>query len=40
MNHLSHILWIGGSPCAGKSTVADIIRDRYGIVLYQADDRA
>lgn len=30
--------WLGGSPCAGKSSVADRLVDRYGLALYRCDD--
>jgi adenylylsulfate kinase-like enzyme len=26
---LSHVVWIGGSPCAGKSTVAAALAERH-----------
>ena len=25
------IYWLGGSPCAGKSSVADLLAERYGL---------
>lgn len=31
------VLWIGGSTCAGKSTVADRIADRHGLAVYHVD---
>lgn len=33
----AHIYWIGGSPCAGKSTVAQALADRYNLHYYQCD---
>ncbi|MEE4195501.1 MAG: hypothetical protein V2J07_09905 [Anaerolineae bacterium] len=36
--NLPHIYWIGGSPCGGKSTVAQIIADQYHLNLYRIDD--
>lgn len=33
----SHIYWIGGSPCAGKSTIAETLADRYDLNYYQCD---
>lgn len=30
--------WLGGSPCAGKSSVADRLAERYGLVVYRCDD--
>ncbi|MBZ0293037.1 MAG: hypothetical protein K8L99_10785 [Anaerolineae bacterium] len=33
------IFYLGGSPCAGKSTVAKILAERYGLRLLHLDDR-
>ena len=35
---LSHILWIGGSPCAGKSSIAYILAQQYNLQTYSCDD--
>ena len=35
---LAHVRWMGGSPCAGKSTIADALVERYGMRLYRCDD--
>ena len=32
------IYWLGGSPCAGKSSVADLLAQRYGLTVYRCDD--
>ena len=32
------IYWIGGSPCSGKSSIAEILTERYGLVYYKLDD--
>ncbi|MGK5683380.1 hypothetical protein [Actinoplanes sp. URMC 104] len=32
------VLWIGGSPCSGKSTVAAAIAARWGASVYSCDD--
>ena len=32
------IYYIGGSPCCGKSTIAERICERYGFQYYKADD--
>ena len=32
------IYYIGGSPCSGKSTVAEALADRYGLAYFKADD--
>src|SRR5689334_4970029 len=29
---------LGGSPCSGKSTIAEILVARYGFQYYKADD--
>ncbi len=34
---LAHVYWIGGSPCAGKSSLADSLAEKYGLYLYRAD---
>lgn len=33
----SHVYWLGGSPCSGKSTIASMICDKYGFTAYQCD---
>jgi 2-phosphoglycerate kinase len=35
---LARILWVGGSPCAGKSTLAAILAGRHGLALYRCDE--
>src|SRR5688572_13227921 len=35
---LAHVYWIGGSPCSGKSSIAQELAETYGLQLYQADD--
>lgn len=35
---LSHIYWIGGSPCAGKTTIARKLAAEYGFTYYKCDD--
>ncbi|MCA9905360.1 MAG: hypothetical protein KC547_16005, partial [Anaerolineae bacterium] len=32
------IYWLGGSPCSGKSSVAQHLARDYGISLYSCDD--
>lgn len=32
------IYYIGGSPCAGKSTVAEILSKKYGLYYFKVDD--
>ncbi len=35
---LDRTCWLGGSPCAGKSSVADLLAERYGLAVYRCDD--
>jgi hypothetical protein len=35
---LPHVYWIGGSPCAGKSTAAAALAARFGMTSYNCDD--
>ncbi len=35
---LDDIYWLGGSPCCGKSSVAQILSDRYDLTYYKCDD--
>lgn len=35
---MAKIYWIGGSPCSGKSTIAEIIANRYGLYYFKVDD--
>lgn len=32
------IYWIGGSPCSGKSTIAELLADRHNLHYYRCDD--
>jgi 2-phosphoglycerate kinase len=34
----AHVLWIGGSPCSGKSSVAEILAEKYDLSVYRCDD--
>jgi 2-phosphoglycerate kinase len=38
MSKKENIFWIGGSPCAGKSTITDKIALKYGIKAFHCDD--
>ena len=33
----SHLYWIGGSPCGGKSTITETLAAEYGLGLYRMD---
>lgn len=35
---LEHVCWLGGSACAGKSTVAHRLAVAHGLTLYSTDD--
>jgi hypothetical protein len=35
---LSHVYWIGGSPCAGKTTLARRLVNEYNFTYYKCDD--
>ena len=34
----NNVYWIGGSPCCGKSSVAEVLVDRFGLNYYKCDD--
>lgn len=35
---MANVVWIGGSPCAGKSSIADAISRERGWAVYRCDD--
>lgn len=35
--HFDNTFWIGGSPCAGKSSVSALLASRYNLEIYQVD---
>jgi hypothetical protein len=35
----AHVRWLGGSACAGKSSVARALAAAHGLTLYSCDDR-
>lgn len=36
---MMNVYFIGGSPCAGKSTVAEILSKQYGLYYFKVDER-
>jgi hypothetical protein len=38
MTDLDAILWLGGAPCAGKSSVAELLVSRFDIDVYHVDE--
>ncbi len=38
LERLRHIRWIGGGSGAGKSTIASLLAEEYGLHLYHCDD--
>lgn len=39
LDDFSHVFWIGGSACAGKTTLARRLAARHGLTLYSCDGR-
>lgn len=37
ISRLPPLRWLGGSPCSGKSSVSEILADRYDLDLYHVD---
>ena len=35
---LAHVRWIGGSPCAGKSSIVTLLAERYKLAVYRCDE--
>ncbi|HKP72847.1 MAG TPA: hypothetical protein VJT82_07915 [Pyrinomonadaceae bacterium] len=35
---LAHVYWMGGSPCAGKSSTASLLSGQFGLKIYSCDD--
>jgi 2-phosphoglycerate kinase len=34
---LENVFWLGGSPCAGKSSISEVIASRFGLEVYHVD---
>lgn len=34
---LTDVFWIGGSPCSGKSTIAELLTEKYAFTYYNCD---
>src|SRR5258706_9318496 len=32
------VFWLGGSPCAGKSSISEILAKRFGLDVYHVDE--
>jgi len=37
-DRLGHVRWIGGSPGAGKTTIARLLHEKHRIAVYHYDD--
>jgi 2-phosphoglycerate kinase len=35
---LAHVLWMGGSPCSGKSSIAEMLAHRHELQIYHVDE--
>src|SRR5260370_20614303 len=35
---LESVVWLGGSPCSGKSSISEIIAGRFGLDVYRVDE--
>jgi 2-phosphoglycerate kinase len=35
---LENVFWLGGSPCAGKSSISEIIANRFDLEVYHVDE--
>jgi 2-phosphoglycerate kinase len=33
-----NVFWLGGSPCAGKSSISRVLADRFNLELYHVDE--
>lgn len=37
-NNTPIIYWLGGSTCAGKTTISNILSEKYGFIVYHCDE--
>jgi 2-phosphoglycerate kinase len=37
-DRLENVFWLGGSPCAGKSSISEILADRFDLDVYHVDE--
>jgi len=37
-HHFKNILWISGGPCGGKSTITNLLAEKYNFIPYHTDD--
>jgi hypothetical protein len=35
---LSHVLWMGGSPCSGKTSISAILAEQHDLYVYHCDE--
>lgn len=35
---LEHVFWLGGSPCAGKSSISEVLAARFCLDVYHVDE--
>jgi 2-phosphoglycerate kinase len=38
MRTLEHVYWLGGSPCAGKTSISQTLANRFGFDVYHVDE--
>ncbi len=38
MNNKKSVYWLGGAPCAGKSTIAEKLAEKHNLTYYRVDD--
>jgi hypothetical protein len=35
---VDHVFWLGGSPCAGKSSISEVLASRFDLNVYRVDE--